>query len=107
MEHDQTTNFRNSAAQFFLGSIALAFVTLAFLWPHVDLASAAFACLIVIVLFSLMGSFIASALLAVTSAAGLAYFFAPAILSFRIDNSQHIVVVAAFLVRRFSPPTGG
>ena len=43
MEHNQTTNFRNSAAQVFLGGIALAFVTLAFLWLHVDLASAALA----------------------------------------------------------------
>jgi hypothetical protein len=46
-------------------------------WLHVDLASAAFAYLIV--LFSLMGSFLASALLAITSAAGLACFFAQAI----------------------------
>jgi K+-sensing histidine kinase KdpD len=104
MELNQTKNFRNSAAQFFLGSIALAFVTLAFFRLHVDLASAAFAYLIVIVLLSLMGSFIASALLAVTSAAGLADFFIPAIVSFRTDNSQHIVVVVAFLVRRFNLP---
>src|ERR1700737_2209339 len=41
MVHSQTTNFRNSAAQFFLGSIALALVTLAFFRIHVDLASTA------------------------------------------------------------------
>ena len=68
--HNQTTNFRNSAAQSLLGSIALALVTLAFFWLRADLASTAFACLIVIVLFALTGSFIVSALLAVISVAG-------------------------------------
>jgi hypothetical protein len=42
-----------SAAQFFLGGIALAVVMLAFFRLGVDLASAAFAYLIAIVLFSL------------------------------------------------------
>jgi hypothetical protein len=41
MVHHQTANFRNSAAQFFLGSIALALVTLAFFRIHADLASTA------------------------------------------------------------------
>jgi hypothetical protein len=40
--HNQTTNFRNSAAQSLLGSIALALVTLAFFWLRADLASTAF-----------------------------------------------------------------
>jgi K+-sensing histidine kinase KdpD len=63
-----------------------------------DLASTAFAYLIVIVLFSLMGSFIASALLAIIAVAGLVYFFAPAIFDFRIDNPHHIEVAVAFLL---------
>jgi hypothetical protein len=62
----------------------------------VDLASTAFAHLIVIVLFSLMGSFIAPALRAGMSAAGLVYFFAPAIFDFRIGNPQHIGVMVGF-----------
>ena len=98
MKRNQTTNFWKLAAQLFLGSIALALVTLVFFWLHVDLASTAFAYLIVIVLFSLMGSFTASALLAIISVAGLAYFFAPPIFDFRIDNAQHIVVVVGFLL---------
>src|SRR5260370_24020726 len=67
MVHHRTTNFRSSAEQFFLGSIALASVNLAFLRPGLYLASTAFACLIVIVLFALTGSFI---VLAVISVAG-------------------------------------
>jgi PAS domain S-box-containing protein len=95
---NQTTNFWNSAAQFFFGSIALALVTLAFFQLGVDLASTAFAYLVVILLCSLMGSFTASALLAVMSIAGLSYFFATPIFSFRINDSQHLTVVVAFFL---------
>jgi PAS domain S-box-containing protein len=94
----QTTNFWNSAAQFFFGSIALALVTLVFLQLGVDLASTAFAYLVVILLCSLMGSFTASVLLAIISIAGLDYFFAPPIFSFRIDDPQHLIVVVAFFL---------
>jgi hypothetical protein len=56
-------NFRYLAAQFFVGSIALALATLAFFRLGIDHTSTAFASLIVVVLFTLMGSLIASALL--------------------------------------------
>jgi hypothetical protein len=60
---NETTNFRNLAAQFFLGSIALALVTLAFFRLGIDLASIAFAAyLIVIVVLSLVGSSICSSI---------------------------------------------
>jgi PAS domain S-box-containing protein len=98
MMSNQTTNFWNSAAQFFFGSIALALVTLAFFQLGVDLASTAFAYLVVILLCFLMGSFTASALLAIMSIAGLDYFFAPPIFSFRIDDPQHLIVVVAFFL---------
>ena len=70
MVHNRTTNFRSSAEQIVLGSIALASVNLAVLRLGIYLASNAFACLIVIVLFALTGGFIVSALLAVISVAG-------------------------------------
>jgi hypothetical protein len=70
MVHNRTTNFRSSAEQIVLGSIALASVNLAVLRLGIYLASTAFACLIVIVLFALTGGFIVSALLAVISVAG-------------------------------------
>jgi hypothetical protein len=41
MIRNQTENFRNWAAQFFLGSIALALVTLVFFWLGADFDSAA------------------------------------------------------------------
>jgi len=98
MMSNQTTNFWYSAAQFCFGSLALAVVSLAFFQLGVDLASTAFAYLVVILLCSLMGSFTASALLAIMSIAGLGYFFAPPIFSFRIDESQHLIVVVAFFL---------
>jgi PAS domain S-box-containing protein len=93
---NQTTNFGRLAAQLFLGSAALALVSLAFLWLHVDLASTAFANLVVILLFSLMGSFTVSALLSIVSVASLAYFFAPPIFHLGIDAPHHVAVLIAF-----------
>jgi PAS domain S-box-containing protein len=98
MMRDQTTSFRNSAAQFLLGSIALALVTLVFFRLDVDLASTAFAYLIVIVLASLMGSFVVSALLTIIAVVGLNYFFAKPIFEFRVDNPQDILLMVAFLL---------
>jgi PAS domain S-box-containing protein len=98
MMRNQTTNFGGIAAQFVLGSAALAVVTLAFFWFQVDLAATAFTYLIVILLFSLMGSFTASALLSIVAVAGLAYFFVPPILHFRIDPPHHVVALVAFFL---------
>src|SRR6202789_392020 len=101
MMSNQTTLFRSSAAQFCIGSLALALVTLAFFQLGVDLASTAFAYLVVILLCSLMGSFTASALLAIMSIAGLDYFFAPPIFTFRHNDPQHLILVTAFHITSF------
>jgi PAS domain S-box-containing protein len=98
MTPNQTRNFAGSAAQFFLGGVALALVTVIFHQIHADLATTAFADLIVILLFSLIGSFAAAVLLCLLSVAGLIFFFAPPALSFVVDDPRHIVVVAAFCV---------
>jgi len=92
----QTRNFAGSAAQFVLGVLALTLVTLVFFRLHANLATAAFADLVVILLFSMIGSFAAAVLLCLLSVASLAYFFAPPILSFTIEDPQHVLVMAAF-----------
>ena len=94
----QTRNFAGSAAQFFLGGVALALVTLIFHQIHADLATTAFADLVVILLFSLIGSFATAVLLCLVSVASLIFFFASPALSFVVDDPRHIVVVAAFFV---------
>lgn len=96
MTPTQTRNFAVSAAQFFLGGLALALVTLVFHQIHADLATTAFADLVVILLFSLIGSFAAAVLLSLLSVASLIFFFTPPALSFVVDDPRHIVVVAAF-----------
>jgi PAS domain S-box-containing protein len=98
MTPSKTRNFAGPAAQFFLGAVALTLVTLAFFRLHADLATAAFANLVVILLFSLIGSFAVAVLLCLWSAASLAYVIAHPPMSFAIDDPQHVVVLAAFCV---------
>src|SRR5689334_19770724 len=94
----QTRNFAGSAAQFFLGGVALALVTLIFHQIHADLATTAFADLVVILLFSLIGSFAAAVMLCLLSVVSLIFFFASPAFSFVVDDPRHIVLVAAFCV---------
>ena len=96
MTPNQTRSFAGSAVQFVLGGFALAVVTLAFFVLHAGLATTAFADLVVILLFSLIGSFAVAVLLCLFSAAGLAYFFVPPAPSFAVDDPQHVVMVIAF-----------
>ncbi len=98
MQQNQTMNVRGVAAQLVLGSVVLALVIAAFFRLHADLATTAFACLIVILLFSLMGSFVASVLLSVLAVAALDYFFAPPVFQLTIEDPRHVVLVAAFLL---------
>ena len=98
MQRNQTMNFRGFAAQLVLGGLVLALVLPALFHLHADLATTAFASLIVVLLFSLMGSFVASLLLCLLAVAGLDYFFSSPVFAFAIDDPNHIVVVAAFLL---------
>lgn len=93
---NQISNFKRSAAQFTFGSMALAVVTLASLSLHTHFAATAFAYLLVILLFSLIGGFIASSVLSVVAIAALAYYFAPPAFSLWIDDPQDILVVVTF-----------
>jgi PAS domain S-box-containing protein len=98
MTPNQSRNFAGSAAQFFLGGLALALVTLICLALDADLATTAFADLVVILVFSLFGNLAGAILLCLLSVASQAYFFAPPHLSFAVDDPQHVVMVAAFCV---------
>ncbi|MFB9267649.1 PAS domain S-box protein [Bradyrhizobium erythrophlei] len=93
---NQVTKFGRSATQLVFGSITLALVTLMSLCLHAHFAATAFAYLVVILLFSQMDSFIASATLSMVSVAALAYFFAPPTFSLWIDDPQDLQVVVAF-----------
>src|SRR5690349_19526095 len=98
MTPNQTKSFAGSAAQFSLGGLALALVTLISLALNADLATTAFADLVVILVFSLFGNFVGAIMLCLLSVASQAYFFAPPSFSFAVDDPQHVVMVAAFCV---------
>ncbi|WP_375778942.1 PAS domain S-box protein [Bradyrhizobium sp. ma5] len=93
---NQISNFKRSATQLAFGGITLAVVTQASLYLHTHFAATAFAYLLVILLFSLIGSFIASSALSVVAIAALAYYFVPPAFSLRIDDPQALPVVVAF-----------
>ncbi len=96
MKRNQTIS-GGFAAQFILGSLALGAVSLAFFWLQIDFASTAFVYLLVIFLFSLMGSFAASALLTLLSVVGLIVFFVPPIHQFKVNDPRHLAIVLVFL----------
>ncbi|KRQ16210.1 PAS domain S-box protein [Bradyrhizobium manausense] len=97
MFNQLTTTLGRSATQLVFGSIALAAVTLTSLYIHSPFAATAFAYLVVIMLFSLMGSFIASSVLSIVAVAASAYLFTPSTFSLRIDDPTNLLVVVAFL----------
>jgi PAS domain S-box-containing protein len=93
-----TTNYPGFALQLGAGLAALALMTTALLLLHAELAPSAFAYLVVIVLFALMGSFTASALLSIAAVAALNYFFTPPVFQWRVDTAQDAVLLVAFFL---------
>jgi PAS domain S-box-containing protein len=80
------------------GAIALTLLTLICFQLRFDLATTAFLYLIVIVLLSLNGSFLLSAVLSLMAVGCLAYFFAPPLFSFEIADPREGVAIPAFLI---------
>src|ERR1700704_1234228 len=77
--------------------MVLAFLTRLCFWLQFDLATTGLVYLILIALLSLMGSFIASAVLSIIAIGCLGYFFAPPLFNFQIDAREDILAAVAFL----------
>jgi PAS domain S-box-containing protein len=90
--------FRSPAAQCFYGIIALAVVTFVCFRLKADLATTAFIYLAIVVLLSLIGSYVASVVLILVAVAGLAYFFNPPVFGSATDLPQDIALVIVFLL---------
>ncbi|MDB5396491.1 MAG: hypothetical protein JWM91_3997 [Rhodospirillales bacterium] len=88
---------RRFAAQCLLGGIILALLTFVCFRLGFKLGTTGFVYLTAIVLLSLRGSFVSSAILSLAAIACLSYFFATPIFSFKVNLSQNIVLVTAFL----------
>ena len=97
MKHSQTYTFSRSAALSLVASIAFALLTLACFQLGLDLATTAFLYLIIIVLLSLQGSFLLSAVFSLIPVGCLAYYFAPPIFSFQVSDPLNAVAIIAFL----------
>jgi PAS domain S-box-containing protein len=75
MKHNQTPRFWHAAAQCLAGSIGLALLTFVCFRLHVSITTAALLYLIVVVLVSLEGSFVFSAVVSIIAILCLDYFF--------------------------------
>ena len=90
--------FWRAAAQCLCGSIALALVTFFCFRLRLSLAMTLSLYLTIIVLLSLQGSFLSSAVVSLIAVACLMYYFAPPIFSFRVSDPFDGVSIIVFLL---------
>src|SRR5712671_7151339 len=90
MKRTQSTLW-HSVGQFVLGSLALAMATLLCFRLDLNFSTTALIYLIVLVLLSLVGGFISSAVLCIVAVGCLNLFFASPIFNFRVDYPVDIV----------------
>jgi PAS domain S-box-containing protein len=98
----RSSRLSHAVGHFLVGLFALAILSLLCIWLRFTPASAALLFLIVIVLLSLTASFFGAAALSFVAVALFAHFFAPRMLSFRVDHTEDIVTVMAFLITSFT-----
>jgi PAS domain S-box-containing protein len=97
MWHRLIHRLSRPALRSFLAIIALAGLTFVCFRLQLNISTVGFLYLIVIVLLSLAGDYIAPVVTSVVAALCLAYFFAPPIFSIRVDDPLNIVAIIAFL----------
>ncbi len=86
-----------AVVQCLFGGIAIALLTFACFRLRLNLATTVCLYLIVIVLLSLQGSFLSSAVVSLIALGCLAYYSAPPIVSFRVSDPFEIVAIIVFL----------
>ena len=102
MRRRLTNRLLRDTVPLLLGVIALGLLTALCFWLDFRAISAAFAYLILIVLFSLTGGFLAPLVLSLLAVGCIAYFFAPPIFSFKVYNQEDIIAMIAFLLTSFT-----
>src|SRR5882762_10011147 len=80
-------------------TLVVSLVTVVCYGLHAKFSTVSFLYLVVVVLQSLIGDFISSALVSIISFLCLNYCFAPAIFSLRISDSSDLVALISFLDR--------
>jgi PAS domain S-box-containing protein len=91
----------HEAGYFLLGVVSLATVTGLYFWLDAPIVSAAFTYLVVLVLLSLVSRFSSLVALSFIGVCCLSYFFAPPIYSFRVDYTQDLITISAFVITSF------
>src|SRR2546421_9734070 len=94
--YNQTNRFWRAFAQCLFGSIAIGLMTLVCIRFQFNLGTTLCVYLIVIVLLSLQGSFLSSAVVSFIAVGWLAYI-APPIHSFRVTDPFDVLAIIAFL----------
>ena len=97
MKHNQTHRFWRAAAQCLLGGIAAAVVTFACFRLNAGVTTAALLYLIIVVLASLTGSFVLSAVVSIIAILCLDYFFTAPFFSLTMIEPLDAVALATFL----------
>ena len=97
MNHNQTYRFWRAAAQCLLGGIAVAVVTFACFRLNAGVTTAALLYLIIVVLASLTGSFVLSAVVSIIAILCLDYFFTAPFFSLTMIEPLDAVALATFL----------
>jgi C4-dicarboxylate-specific signal transduction histidine kinase len=94
---ERTYRSWRSAAQFLLGSVAIALLTFVCFRLHVREGIAAILYLFVVVALSATDAFVPSVVVSIIAVVCLDYFFIPPIFTFQVDNPLDIVALVAFL----------
>lgn len=97
-ERSGSPSFLNVAASASVGCIAVALTTYVCFHFHLNLSIASFLYLIIVVLQSLRGSFVSSAMVSVLTVACLDFFFTEPRFSFEVTNSLDILALVSYLI---------
>jgi PAS domain S-box-containing protein len=98
MKQESIVRFRYLVALWIAGNVAIAFATWACFGLGLNFATTALVFLILIVLLSLMDSFISSAIFSLLAVGCLNYFFTEPLFTFYVAEPQDIVALVAFLI---------
>jgi two-component system, OmpR family, sensor histidine kinase KdpD len=91
-------SFWDSCIRAVPGTLIVGVVTVICYALRLDLTVTAFLYLIIVVLQSLMGDFVSSAVVSIVADLSLNFFFAPPLFSFRVSDSSDFWALVAFLI---------
>lgn len=98
MNHESAIAPQHRTQAVWQGSAGVAVVTLICYRLHFNYATAGFLYLLVVVLLSIAGSFLSSAIISILAVGCLDYFFVPPVMSLRVVDSHDVLALGAFLL---------